>query len=61
MFRDQNPHLQKKNLVLLLERKCKPVDDGAQNFQELSHPIVTLSFVDEVVENVVNLFPNVRS
>ena len=47
--------------MLLLERKCEPVDDGAQNFKELSNPIVTLSFVDEVVEYVVNLFPNVCS
>ena len=46
--------------MLLLQRECKPVDNGAQNLQELCNPIVSLSFVDEVVEDVIYLFPNVR-
>jgi hypothetical protein len=47
--------LEKEDLVLLLEREGEPIDDWAEDLQELGHPVVPLRLVDEVVEDVVDL------
>ena len=44
--------------MLLLKWQRKAVDDGAKDFQQLGHSIVPLCLVDEVVEDVVDLFPD---
>ena len=44
--------------MLLLQWQRKAVDDGAKDLEELSHPVVPLRLVDEVVEDVVDLFPD---
>jgi hypothetical protein len=48
-------YLEKEDLVLLLEREGESVDDGAEDLQQLRHPVVPLRLVDEVVEDIVNL------
>ena len=45
--------------MLLLQWQRKAVDDGAQDLEELSHPVVPLRLVDEVVEDVVDLLSDV--
>lgn len=47
-------------LVLLLEGKGESVDDGAEDLEELRDPVVVLRLVDEAVEDVVDLLPDVR-
>ena len=47
--------------MLLLQRQSEPVDDGPQDLQELCHSVVSLRLVYEVVEDVVDLFPDVGS
>eukprot|EP00983_Pelagomonas_calceolata_P134309 1162049-Pelagomonas_calceolata.AAC.7 len=49
--RVQQPH---PHLVLFFERHCKAVDDGAQDFQQLSDAVMALGFEDEAVEDVVD-------
>ena len=44
--------------MLLLQRQSEPVDDGAQDLQELCHSVVSLCLVYKVVEDVVYLFPD---
>lgn len=48
----ENPS--QKELVLLLQRKGKSVDDGAQNFQQLSDTVVPLCFIHELEEDIVD-------
>ncbi len=52
--------LEKEDLVLLLEREGEPIDDWAEDLQELGHPVVPLRLVDEVVEDVVDLLSEKR-
>ena len=54
-------HLEEEYLVLLFQRQCEPIDDGSQNLQQFSHAIVPLCLVYKVVEDVVDLFPNICS
>jgi len=44
----------KEDLVLFLERECKTVDDGSQDFEQLGDTIVALSLINELEENVVD-------
>lgn len=44
----------KEGLVLFLERQGETVDDGPQNLEQLGDAVVTLSFVDECVKDVVD-------
>ena len=46
--------------MLLLEGEREPVDDGAEDLQQLGHAVVSLRFVDKVVKDVVNLFPIIQ-
>ena len=41
--------------MFLLEWEGESVDDGAEDLQELGHPVVPLRLVDKVVEDVVYL------
>lgn len=40
--------------MFLLERQCETVDNGAQNFQQLSDSIVSFGLIHELEENVVD-------
>eukprot|EP00968_Pinguiococcus_pyrenoidosus_P014790 scaffold1350_cov249-Pinguiococcus_pyrenoidosus.AAC.16 len=46
--------------VLLLQRYGEPVDDGAQDLQELADAVVPLRLVDEAVEHVGDCLANER-
>jgi hypothetical protein len=41
--------------VLLLERERESVDDGAEDLEELRHPVVPLRLVHEPVKYIVDL------
>ena len=43
--------------MFFLEGEREAVDDGSEDLQQLRHAVVSLRFVDEVVENVVDLLP----
>ena len=45
--------------MLRLQWQRKAVDDGAKDLEELSHPVVPLRLVDEVVEDVVDIVVDV--
>ena len=47
--------------MLLLQGQSEPIDYTAQDLQQLGHAVVPLGFVDEPIEDVVDLFPNVGS
>ncbi len=40
--------------MLLLERQCETVDDGAQDLEQLGNAIVALGLIDELEEDVVD-------
>ena len=44
--------------MLLLQWQREAINYGAENLEQLSHSVVPLRLVDEVVEDVVNLFPD---
>ena len=52
---ERHEDLEEEYLVLLFERQGEPVDDGAQDLQQLRHAVVPLSLVHEPVEDVVDL------
>jgi hypothetical protein len=47
-----------ERLVLLLEGKRESVDDGSEDLEELSDPVVALRLVDELEEDVVDRAAN---
>jgi hypothetical protein len=47
-----------ERLVLLLERECKAVDDGAEDLEQLGDAVVALRLVDKLEENVVDRPPD---
>jgi hypothetical protein len=47
-----------KSLVLFLERQSKSIDDRSQNFKQLSDPIMSLGFVNEMKEDIVDRSPD---
>ncbi|ONK75730.1 uncharacterized protein A4U43_C03F19940 [Asparagus officinalis] len=49
MQRYQSPH--EKQLVLLLHRQCKPIDNTPQNFQQLPDPRMPLRLKYKSIEN----------
>lgn len=49
-----------EQLVLLLQRQRESVDNGTQDFQQLSNAIEALRFVRELEEDVVDRPPNIR-
>ena len=52
----ENPH--QERLVLVLQRQCESVDNGTQNFQQFRDTIVSLCFIDELEEHIVDASPN---
>ena len=46
--------------MFFFERQREAVDDGAEDLQELGHPVVPLRLVDEVVEDVVDLLSTIK-
>ena len=44
-----------------LQWQSKAIDDGAEDFQQLGHPVVPLCLVDKAVEYVVDLLPKKSS
>ena len=44
--------------MLLLQWQREAINYGAENLEQLSHSVVPLRLVDEVVEDVVDLFPD---
>ena len=44
--------------MLLLQRKCKPVDDGPEHLKEFRYTVMSFCFVDEPVKQVVHLSSN---
>lgn len=57
----RNQHSSQEELVLLLQGQSKTVDDGTKNLEKLSNSVETLSFIDELEEDVVYRATNVRS
>lgn len=57
--RYQDPR--EEEFVLLFERESKSIDDGAQNFQQLSDPIEPLGFIGKLEEDVVDGAADERS
>ena len=53
---NEQPH--EERLVLLFERQGESVNDGSQNLQELSDPIVSFRLVNEIEEHVVDASPD---
>lgn len=60
-FMQRQQHLEQKHFVLLFKRQSKAVDNAAKYLEQLSDAVVVLRLVDELVENVVDLFSNVCS
>lgn len=57
-FVQRKQNTEEEYLVLLLERKSEPVDDCAQNFEQLGDAVMPLRFVDELVEDIVDRAAN---
>lgn len=57
----RNKHSGEKELVLLLQWQCEPVDDGTENLEEFGNAIEPLGLVDKLEEDVVDGAPNVGS
>ena len=57
----RHQNLQQEDLVLFFEWQGESVDDGAKDLQQFRHPVVSLRLVDEAVEDVVDLLPDVSS
>ena len=49
------PHLYKELLVLRLEGEREPVDDGAEDLEELPHAIEVLRLVDEPASQIKSI------
>mmetsp|Transcript_52613 Transcript_52613/g.87146 ORF Transcript_52613/g.87146 Transcript_52613/m.87146 type:complete len:231 (-) Transcript_52613:997-1689(-) len=59
VHRDQ--HVAQKQNVLLFQRQCKAIDDGAQNLEQLGNAIVAHIQVNHRVQNVVHRLANKRA
>lgn len=46
-------HLHQEHLVLLFQRQCESVDDGAKNLQKLSDAVERVGFVDESARKLI--------
>ena len=49
---DEDPR--QKGLVFLLERECKPVNDGSEYLEEFGDPVVSFSLVDKLEKHVID-------
>lgn len=47
-------HPGQEELVFLLQGQSESVDDGAQNFEQLSDSVVAFCFIHELEEDVVD-------
>ena len=48
------------DLVLILERQCKAVDDAPKDLQEFCDAAMLLCFPDKSVEDIIDGLPNKR-
>ena len=58
---ERQKNFEQEYFMFPLQRQRESVDNRTQNFQKLCNTIVSLRFVDEAVENVVDLFTNESS
>jgi len=54
-FMQGNQHLDQELLVLRLQGQGEPVDNGAEDLEQLAHAVEVLRLVDEAQEEVVDL------
>lgn len=55
-----NQETDKKQLVLFLQWQCKAIDYAPENFQHLCNSITPLCLKNELVEDIIDGFPNER-
>jgi len=58
---ERKEHSGQKDLVLVLERQRKTIDDGAEDFEEFGYTIVSFSLVNELEKDVVDRAPYKRT
>lgn len=60
-FMQGNKNSRQKELMLFLEWQCKPVDDRAENLQQLGNAVEAFGFVNKLEEDVVDGPADIRA